>query len=80
MNIPSPAAGKWTAVLESAPRLCEIIAVENEPTAVHALIGRCEFYGFGAASSPMGDSPAIDSVFAVVCLGGNAISVVVSVW
>ena len=43
MSIPSPTAGKWTAVLESAPRLCEIIAVENEPSAEHALIGRCVF-------------------------------------
>lgn len=67
-------------MLESAPQLCEIIAVENEPTAEHALIGRCEFYGFGAASSPMGNSPATDSVYAVGCLGGDAISAVLPVW
>jgi hypothetical protein len=54
--------------------------VENEPTAEHALVGRCEFYGFGAASFPMGDSPATDSVFAVGGLGLDAISAVVSAW
>lgn len=39
MNISPPVAGKWTEVLVSAPQLYEIIAVENEPPAEHALIG-----------------------------------------
>lgn len=80
MNFSSPAVGKWREVLESAPRLCEINSVENEPTVEHALIGRCDIYGFCAASSPMGNSPATDSVYAVGCLGGDAISAVLPVW